>query len=136
MTTTCLKCFATFTSLKAYDTHRPSCPGGRIAALKAQLDDLLKFQNRVVEAFGVPEDGSVTDGATLIDWFVARAAELVALKTRLADAEAALREAWRFMDYFAEGRTSFVGPGTPKSCLARIDAYFAKYADREGRGAS
>ena len=34
----------------------------------------------------------------------------------------ALREAERFIDYFAEDRTSFVGPGTPKSCLAQIRA--------------
>jgi hypothetical protein len=32
----------------------------------------------------------------------------------------ALEEAERFMDYFAEGRTGFQGPGTPKSCLAMI----------------
>jgi hypothetical protein len=38
----------------------------------------------------------------------------------------ALREAERFLDYFAEGRTAFVGPGTPKSCLAQVRAALAK----------
>ena len=37
----------------------------------------------------------------------------------------ALKEAERFLDYFAEGRTSFVGAGTPKSCLAQIRAALA-----------
>lgn len=34
---------------------------------------------------------------------------------------AALKEAARFMDYFANGRTEFAGPGTPNSCLAHIE---------------
>ena len=37
----------------------------------------------------------------------------------------ALEEAERFMDYFAEGRTSFEGGGTPKTCLADIRAALA-----------
>lgn len=39
---------------------------------------------------------------------------------KLAKQEAALREAERFMDYFANDRTMFVGPGTPQSCLKMI----------------
>lgn len=34
----------------------------------------------------------------------------------------ALKEAERFMTYFAEGHLSFEGPGTPLSCLAQIRA--------------
>jgi hypothetical protein len=41
---------------------------------------------------------------------------------RIDALEAALREAERFMAYFADGATSFVGPGTPTSCLAKIRA--------------
>ena len=43
-----------------------------------------------------------------------------------ADVLAALVEARRFIEYFA-GETDgmFVGPGTPKSCLAQIDAALA-----------
>jgi hypothetical protein len=40
---------------------------------------------------------------------------------REAILEAALREARRFVDYFANDRREFVGPGTPTSCLAHID---------------
>ena len=45
-----------------------------------------------------------------------------ALRAHVAQLEAALKEARRFMEYFAEGRTSFVGSGTPQTCLAQIDA--------------
>lgn len=47
--------------------------------------------------------------------------------TRLVEQEilvtkltAALREAERFMDYFANDRHEFVGPGTPLDCLETI----------------
>jgi hypothetical protein len=48
--------------------------------------------------------------------------ENAALRARVAQLETALKEARRFMEYFAEGRTSFVGSGTPQTCLAQIDA--------------
>jgi hypothetical protein len=35
---------------------------------------------------------------------------------------AALREAERFMSYFAGETNAFVGPGTPETCLAEIRA--------------
>ena len=41
---------------------------------------------------------------------------------QLETTKGALREARRFMDYFANERTTFDGPGTPKTCLAQIDA--------------
>jgi hypothetical protein len=44
------------------------------------------------------------------------------IASRIEALEAALREAERFMAYFADGATSFVGPGTPTSCLATIRA--------------
>ena len=39
---------------------------------------------------------------------------------------AALIEAERFLDYFANGRTHFVGRGTPKSALQAVRAAIAK----------
>ncbi len=39
---------------------------------------------------------------------------------RLAAQEKALREAERFMSYFAGETNAFVGPGTPTECLAQI----------------
>ena len=38
----------------------------------------------------------------------------------------ALKEAERFLDYFANERTSFVGIGTPKSALAKVRAALSK----------
>jgi hypothetical protein len=52
---------------------------------------------------------------------VARAAPVSRSKKESAVLRAALTEARRFMDYFANGRTKFVGPGTPLSCLEHID---------------
>ena len=49
-------------------------------------------------------------------------AEITRLREENARKDAALREAARFLDYFANERTTFVGPGTPKSCLAQITA--------------
>lgn len=48
-------------------------------------------------------------------------AENFALAAENARLREALTESRRFMDYFANGRTSFTGPGTPTSCLAHID---------------
>jgi hypothetical protein len=42
----------------------------------------------------------------------------------------ALKEAERFLDYFANGRTSFVGGGTPRSAWEQVRAAIAK---AEGR---
>lgn len=39
---------------------------------------------------------------------------------RLAEQEKALREAERFMSYFAGETNAFVGPGTPTTCLDQI----------------
>lgn len=39
---------------------------------------------------------------------------------------AALKEAERFLDYFANERTSFAGGGTPKSALATVRAALSK----------
>jgi len=43
----------------------------------------------------------------------------------------ALREAERFLDYFAHNRTTFVGPGTPTSALAHVRWAIAKATDSD-----
>jgi hypothetical protein len=52
---------------------------------------------------------------------VARAAPVRGSRKETAALRSALKEARRFLDYFAHGRTEFVGPGTPLGCLAHID---------------
>ena len=46
---------------------------------------------------------------------------LAAQAVEIARLKEALHEGRRFMDYFANGRREFAGPGTPLSCLAHID---------------
>lgn len=48
------------------------------------------------------------------------------LRATIADLRAALIEAERFLDYFANGRTSFVGGGTPLAALEMIGTVLAK----------
>lgn len=43
----------------------------------------------------------------------------------------ALKEAERFMDYFANDMTRFVGPGTPTTCLEQIRSAIAAATRRE-----
>lgn len=45
-----------------------------------------------------------------------------ALADEVEKCRAALREAERFLDYFANGHTVFVGAGTPRSALAQVRA--------------
>ena len=48
-------------------------------------------------------------------------------EARTVAQQEALKEAERFLEYFtSEGPRSFVGPGTPKSCLAAIRAALGK----------
>lgn len=47
------------------------------------------------------------------------------------DLYAALAEAVRFLDYFANGRTGFVGGGTPLSCLEQARAALAAADGRD-----
>lgn len=42
----------------------------------------------------------------------------------------ALEDAKRFMEYFVDGHAHFVGPGTPKSCLAHIDVVLASIKEQ------
>ncbi len=46
--------------------------------------------------------------------------------TRIEVLLAALKEAERFLDYLANDRTIFVGPGTPLTALAKVQAAIAK----------
>lgn len=49
---------------------------------------------------------------------------------RCEEMHAALAEAERFLDYFANGHISFVGSGTPKAALATVRAALAKTEHR------
>lgn len=57
-----------------------------------------------------------------VDTIRAMAFEITRLHSDIERKDAALRESSRFLDYFANDRTSLVGSGTPKSCLAQITA--------------
>jgi hypothetical protein len=50
----------------------------------------------------------------------AQKVELASRNLRILGLEETLKDAARFMEYFAEGRTNFEGSGTPTTCLARI----------------
>ena len=67
------------------------------------------------------------------DVFIAK--EVGHLDARLMAASpdmlAALREAARFLDYLANDRTLFVGPGTPKTALAKVQAAITKAVGAE-----
>lgn len=71
------------------------------------------------------------------------AAELAHASGALCDANetilallAALKEAERFLDYFANGRTMFVGGGMPLDALAQVRAAIAKAEGSNPRPAS
>jgi hypothetical protein len=74
---------------------------------------------RAIDALRKP-DPSLANVANTVRQSLAEAFEVQ--QARIEALEAALREAERFMTYFADGTTSFVGPGTPISCLAKIRA--------------
>jgi hypothetical protein len=82
------------------------------------LDDLEALQARV-EELEVARGIDLRECAAQLDQ---NTATMDVARARIEALEAALREAERFMAYFADGATSFVGPGTPTSCLAKIRA--------------
>ena len=120
----------------------------RVAQLEAALkhaqeymrpNQLLEYGPSLPEMFAAPQSDHLTDtspegvaeikrvfehcGEDTCRGFVEALIDaLERERARVARLEAALRLARRFMDYFSEGRTSFVGYGTPLTCLAEIDA--------------
>ena len=95
---------------------------GRIDLYSAQCSvtatELLSLRARVAK---LEYDNSKLRDALDQLSLVARAAAVSGSKKENSVLRSALTEARRFMDYFANGRTEFVGPGTPLSCLAHID---------------
>lgn len=68
----------------------------------------------IAEVFG-RVNASISPNARMTSHLIAAAPDLYA----------ALVEAVRFLDYFANGRTGFVGGGTPLSCLEQARAALA-----------
>jgi hypothetical protein len=82
------------------------------------LDDFETLQARV-EALEAAREVDLRECAAQLDQ---NTATMDVARIRIETLEAVLLEAERFMAYFADGATSFVGPGTPISCLAKIRA--------------
>lgn len=82
------------------------------------LESLTESVNQAWAIIG--DNARCSVPATFIGWLLQEYESLSAEKGRM---EEALREAGRFIEYFAgETDNTFVGPGTPKACLEQIRA--------------
>lgn len=94
---------------------------------QSQNSESLDGMCTIVGNIDGPDDGRFT--YTVICEMNADAADFEANRRLVIAAPELLKaliEARRFLDYFAHGRTHFVGGGTPIRALAQVDAAIAK----------